>query len=60
MHGLRDVVSMVTCELCADSLPAAAILDHLTVTHHVALDVQTWPDGQSVIHDETLTPEDFT
>lgn len=53
----------VGCRLCLDNTPRSPIeiLDHLRVVHP---DVygdgpERWPDGQLVIHDETLTPDDF-
>ena len=36
------------------------IIDHIRVLHpDVYAEMEFWPDGQVVIHDETLTPEDF-
>lgn len=54
------------CLLCHDEWPDAeggieSFLDHLRVMHPDADhgEPERWPDGALVIHNDTLTPEDF-
>lgn len=49
------------CNLCtpARRMPAAEILEHLREAHDFHEEPATWPDGELVIVDQTLTPEDF-
>lgn len=55
-------VGTATCELCGETHPADRILDHLRAIHpdQYGDGPEHWPDGQVVIIDTTLTPEDFT
>ncbi len=49
------------CHLCGDEWPdAEGVGDHFRIMHP-GLDVgfERWPDGGVVVHDGTLTPEDF-
>lgn len=53
----------VICELCKERVDASNVFDHFTDKHGLGLDgweLETWPDGEIVIHDHTLMPEDFT
>lgn len=57
------------CELCGHEDKSAAdkemaddivlMLDHLRVMHPEQGEPERWPDGSLVLHDDTLTPEDF-
>lgn len=52
----------VTCELCKERVDATTIFDHFERVHGMSRDdwrFETWPDGELVIHDDTLTPGDF-
>jgi hypothetical protein len=54
------------CHLCHEDFPPGTTLieltDHLRVIHpdHFGDGPATWPDGEMVIFDDTLTPEDFS
>lgn len=53
---------MGRCHLCVPEaeVPDEEILVHLAEVHGYDLDsIERWPDGEVVIHDESLTPEDF-
>jgi hypothetical protein len=54
---------MATCHLCPpgdDWVPDFDVANHLRVVHPDVNDApERWPDGQIVIHDLTLDPEDF-
>lgn len=52
----------VFCNLCepAKRMLDSEILAHLKNEHDVELHFERWPDGEVVIHDSTLTPEDFS
>ena len=53
------------CHLCEDEWPdeeggMESAIDHLRVMHPDKFEEpERWPDGGLVIHDDTLTPEDF-
>jgi hypothetical protein len=53
------------CHLCHEDFPEGTTLieltDHLRVIHpdQFGDGLATWPDGEMVIYDDTLTPEDF-
>lgn len=51
------------CNLCDGPLEGGSleeILDHLRVMHPDQYEPpERWPDGGLVIHDDTLTPDDF-
>ena len=49
------------CELCKDWLPLTTVADHLRLFHpdEFGDGVATWPDGEVVIVDTTLNPDDF-
>lgn len=51
----------MTCLLCGATGPDTDALDHLRVMHPAEYGdgPERWPDGAPVIHDTTLTPEDF-
>jgi hypothetical protein len=54
------------CHLCHDDFPEGTTLeelaDHLRVIHPEQFGdgPARWPDGDLVIYDDTITPEDFT
>lgn len=52
---------MANCLICGDTPPDSEIWDHLRLMHpdHWG-DGERWPDGEPVIHDLTLQPDDFT
>lgn len=50
---------MVICDLCEQPFTDDEILDHLANTHDQDINPLLWPDGDPVIVDHTLTPEDF-
>jgi hypothetical protein len=56
----------VKCDLCGDEWPDAeggleSAVDHVRVMHPDQYQPpERWPDGQIVVHDDTLSPEDFT
>lgn len=53
---------MATCGLCPEEVPDEDVLDHLRVMHpdQYGDGPDQWPNGDVVIVDTTLTPEDFT
>lgn len=36
-----------------------ALVDHFRIVHDQIVDVERWPDGDAVVIDDTLDPEDF-
>jgi hypothetical protein len=48
-----------TCGICGERVDAADVLRHLHVEHGIDPDIAEWPDGQPVVIDHTLTPDDF-
>ena len=48
------------CNLCRKQMPTEELLEHVRLLHPDDYEpVQTWSDGQPVIIDNTLEPEDF-
>lgn len=49
------------CNVCAPPTQHTldTILDHLQDAHDIDATPAEWPDGEVVIVDNTLTPEDF-
>lgn len=47
------------CATCGERIPAEALLAHLRDEHGIDAEVATWPDGDPVVVDQTLEPEDF-
>lgn len=53
------------CLICSEEWPDAegglqSFEDHMRVIHPDQYEpAERWPDGALVIHDDTLTPEDF-
>jgi len=52
---------MATCHLCGDNPPDLEMWEHLRVMHPAEWGdgPARWPDGEPVIHDLTLEPDDF-
>jgi hypothetical protein len=51
----------INCGLCPETLHNLADLNaHLRDAHGINEDFQRWPDGEPVVEDLTLTPQDFT
>jgi hypothetical protein len=50
---------MGTCGLCGERVMASELIVHLRVEHGIEEDFERWPDGEIVVHDETLEPGDF-
>ena len=50
------------CNLCKGTMPDEELLVHLRDEHpsEYGLGPDTWPDGEVVIIDMTLEPDDFT
>lgn len=60
MDELDPVDSPVAyCNLCGARVLVVEILVHLRVEHDVDAEIEEWPDGEPVIIDTTLEPEDF-
>jgi hypothetical protein len=58
---LSEETNTGRCHVCEEDVPTHDLLGHLRVMHP---DVygdgpELWPDGQVVILDDSLTPEDF-
>lgn len=50
----------MTCHLCGQHCRLDRILDHLRLIHpDVAAEGFIWGDGEVVLWDDTLEPEDF-
>jgi hypothetical protein len=49
----------VTCAVCGEQGPLEWIFGHLRGAHDMDVEIDTWPDGEPVIVDTTLEPEDF-
>ena len=49
----------MVCRLCGDHPPE--MWDHMRLMHPEEWDggPESWPDGELVVHDLTLTPTDF-
>lgn len=45
------------CLLCGQAMPNDVLAAHLHDEHGLA--VPTWPDGEPLVFDETVQPEDF-
>jgi hypothetical protein len=50
---------LVTCALCGETMDATVILGHLRGEHGIEEELATWPDGEYVVIDKTLEPDDF-
>lgn len=54
---------MGRCFLCdpPSDVEDEDLLGHIRAAHglDVAEEIEKWPDGEWVVHDETLDPEDF-
>lgn len=52
---------MASCHLCGDTPPDLEMWEHLRVMHPAEWGdgPARWPDGEPVIHDMTLEPDDF-
>lgn len=51
---------MANCHLCADEVPDVELLHHLRVIHpEQAEEFERWLDGEFLVVDKTLEPEDF-
>lgn len=48
-----------TCGICHNQIALDFILQHLKVVHDIDAVPAEWPDGSSVIIDQTLEPVDF-
>lgn len=48
-----------TCALCGLTVPVEEIVEHLRDEHELEAEPATWPDGEVVIVDQSLEPEDF-
>lgn len=57
----HDEPTVGHCHLCHDGITLAEALDHVRVMHpdQYGDGPERWPDGHVVVHDDTLTPEDF-
>lgn len=52
---------MAYCLMCSESIPDDALLEHLRLIHPEFFnELERWPDGGIVVHDDTLEPEEFT
>ena len=49
------------CGLCDPPrrIAAAELIEHLRSAHGVPVVIELWPDGEPVVVDRTLEPEDF-
>lgn len=49
------------CNLCDPPrrMPLEEIVQHLDRVHGQTVEFETWPDGEVVIHDDSLEPRDF-
>lgn len=49
------------CNLCDGdfTMEEEDVFLHMRIEHDLDLEPETWPDGQLVVVDETLEPEDF-
>lgn len=48
------------CALCDEAMPPESLLEHLAQRHDFDVaGVRAWPDGEPMVVDETLEPEDF-
>lgn len=47
------------CALCGQNIEAENIMGHLRGFHDLDVEIEEWPDGEPVIVDKTLEPEDF-
>ena len=47
------------CGFCGERVHVADLIEHLERKHNVGVDLQTWPDGDLVVVDESLVPDDF-
>lgn len=55
-----DRLPKAMCELCQEWVPLREVLQHLHRFHPEHYEgMDTWPDGEPVIIDMTLKPEDF-
>lgn len=51
-------VSHAICRLCDAELPNEELLAHLAEKHGL-VGIRSWPDGEPMVLDETIEPEDF-
>jgi hypothetical protein len=64
---VSDEQSHAICDLCGERLGLGEVIRHLKEQHPVEFEFanegkdgfDTWPDGEPVIIDETLEPDDF-
>ena len=50
---------MGTCAICGAQVPPEELLGHLRGAHGIEEEIATWPDGEPVVIDQTLQPDDF-
>lgn len=50
---------MAICGYCRNRVPIEMIFIHLREIHDVTPEIECWPDGNPVVIDHTLQPEDF-
>jgi hypothetical protein len=51
---------MGRCDICKTDVRTTDLLSHISVYHPDLYEpIETWPDGQPVVIDTTLEPEDF-
>lgn len=50
---------VATCALCERRFAVENIWEHLRIVHGVEGEIAEWPDGEPVIIDTTLEPDDF-
>lgn len=58
---MDDVLDTAYCNLCTPPrrLQLDVLLEHMRVVHSQHIEIEVWPDGEPVIVDLTLEPEDF-
>jgi hypothetical protein len=48
------------CEVCGDLLALSNLFNHYRIIHpSLGVEVETWPDGDPVVYDETVDEEFF-
>lgn len=51
---------IATCDLCGKRLTASDAVAHFRDRHPgTQWELETWPDGEPVVIDSTLSPEEF-
>ena len=60
-HPEDKVAGFGHCCMCHEPLATSDLLEHVRVIHpdQYGDGPERWSDGNIVVHDETLTPEDF-